>query len=152
MDPTASPGRLDGDALVTGRTVAAAPDRILAAFTDAARLARWWGPAGFTSTFEVFEPRPGGRWVFTMHGPEGKAYPNDSVIEAIEPGRIVVRHLSAPRFVLTISLDDLGGERTQVGWRQRFESGEVAAQVARFALAANEENLDRLEAELGERR
>jgi uncharacterized protein YndB with AHSA1/START domain len=152
MDPATTPGRLDGAALVTTRTVAAAPARILAAFTDAARLARWWGPAGFTNTFQVFEPRPGGRWTFTMHGPDGKAYPNDSVIEAVDRERIVVRHVSAPPFVLTISLEDLGGGKTRVGWRQAFASADLAAQVARFALAANEQNLDRLEAALREDR
>jgi hypothetical protein len=39
-----------------------------------------------------------------------------------------------------------------VGWRQQFESAETAAQVARFAIAANEQNLDRLETVLREGR
>jgi len=73
-----------------------------------------------------------------MHGPDGKAYPNDSIIEAVDPGQIVVRHISPPPFVLTISLEDLGGGKTRVAWHQQFESVDLATQVARLALAANE--------------
>ena len=39
---------------------------------------RWWGPKDFTNTFEQFEFKPGGRWVFVMHGPNGTNYPNES--------------------------------------------------------------------------
>jgi uncharacterized protein YndB with AHSA1/START domain len=43
-------------------------------------LSRWWGPAGFTNTFEVCEFKKGGRWSFVMHGPDGRNYPNESVL------------------------------------------------------------------------
>ena len=46
------------------------------AFSDPVRLARWWGPAGFTNTFTICEFKPGGQWSFTMHGPDGTNYPN----------------------------------------------------------------------------
>jgi uncharacterized protein YndB with AHSA1/START domain len=56
------------------------------------------GPAGFRNTFEVFEPRPGGRWCFLMHGPDGVDHPNESVFLAVEePERIVFRHVSVGR-------------------------------------------------------
>ena len=29
---------------------------------DPARIARWWGPAGFTNTIHTFDFRPGGEW------------------------------------------------------------------------------------------
>ncbi|MCB1097766.1 MAG: SRPBCC domain-containing protein [Verrucomicrobiae bacterium] len=35
------------------------------------RLAKWWGPAGFTNTFHEFDFQKGGRWHFTMHGTDG---------------------------------------------------------------------------------
>ena len=29
------------------------------------------GPKGFTNTFQEFDLRPGGRWPFVVHGPNG---------------------------------------------------------------------------------
>jgi uncharacterized protein YndB with AHSA1/START domain len=134
-------------AVSTSRFFASTPEAILAAFTDGARLVRWWGPAGFRSTFQIFEPRPGGAWRFTMHGPDGAAYPNQSVLDELGPDRIVVRHLSPPRFTLTIGLEPQGAG-TRLTWTQVFETAEVAAGLRALVVPANEQNLDRLEAEL----
>ena len=52
-----------GDAaatLSTSRRLAASPQRVFAAFADARRLARWWGPEDFTNTFERFDLVPEG--------------------------------------------------------------------------------------------
>ncbi len=62
--------------LTTSREIPASVEHVFAAFSDPARLARWWGPAGFTNTFDVCEFKPGGQWSFTMHGPDGANYPN----------------------------------------------------------------------------
>lgn len=133
----------------TSRVIAASPDEVFAAFATPARLARWWGPAGFRNTFAVFEFTPGGRWVFTMHGPDGKDYPNEAVFVAIEPGRsIVLKHTCQPLFQL-----DLGFARTPAGtlvsWQQVFASAEIAAAVAHIVVPANEQNLDRWQTEVG---
>jgi uncharacterized protein YndB with AHSA1/START domain len=48
-----------------------------------AAAAQWWGPEGFANTFAQFEFKPGGRWVFVMHGPNGANYPNESVFREI---------------------------------------------------------------------
>jgi uncharacterized protein YndB with AHSA1/START domain len=58
------------------REIAASPSNSYAAFEHAARLASWWGPAGFTSTFKAFQFAPGGTWSFTMHGPDGREHAN----------------------------------------------------------------------------
>lgn len=119
---------------------------VFQAFCEAEHLARWWGPNGFTNTFSVFEPVAGGSWVFVMHGPHGD-YPNESRFERVTPEQVVIRHVSAPAFVLTVSLEDRGGS-TAVTWEQEFETAEMRDKVLVFVPTANEENLDRLEAEL----
>lgn len=132
----------------TGRVMPASPDAVFDAFRDPARLARWWGPDGFTNTFGVFEFRPGGRWAFAMHGPNGATYPNESEFDSVVPGReVVVRHVSAPQFRLTVTLTEQGGG-TLVGWDQAFEDDAVAEAVRRVCEPANEQNLDRLAAEV----
>ncbi len=137
-----------GRELATSRLLDAPRERVFAAFRDPARLARWWGPKGFRNTFQEFDLRPGGRWVFVMHGPDGVDYPNESVfVEVKPPKRVVLRHVSSPRFEMTITFDDERG-RTRVGWRQLFETAAERSRIARFAEVANEQNLDRLAAEL----
>lgn len=135
--------------IVSTRTFAAPRERLFEAFTDPARLARWWGPHGFTSTFHAFDPRPGGAWRFTMHGPDGADYPNESVfVEVVEPERIVLRHLSVEHpYELTISLEDRGGA-TRGTWRMVHETASVCARVRPHVVAGNEQNFDRLAAEL----
>ena len=46
------------------------------AWTDPEQVARWWGPRGFTLTTHSKDLRPGGTWIYTMHGPDGTDYPN----------------------------------------------------------------------------
>lgn len=134
--------------LHTERLIAASPQAIYAAFEDPAALARWWGPDGFTNTFEQFEFEPGGRWVLTMHGPNGTDYPNASVFRELEAARrIVIDHTSPPHFTLTVQLTP-AGDKTLLAWTQAFESAEVADKLRAICEPSNEQNLDRLEAVL----
>ena len=135
--------------ITTSRILDASPDRVFAAFADPARLARWWGPAGFGNTFHKFDLRPGGHWRFVMHGPDGKDYKNHSVFrEVVRPARIVFEHQSAPNFVMTLNFDAAPDGKTRIGWTQRFHTPQERDRIARFAVDANEQNLDRLAAEL----
>ena len=134
--------------LATSRLLDAPRERVFRAFSDPARLARWWGPKGFTNTFQEFDLRPGGAWRFVMHAPNGADYANESVfVEVSPPAHLVLRHLSRPRFELTVTLAEEGG-KTRIGWRQRFDTAAECERVRGLATPANEENLDRLEAEL----
>lgn len=133
-------------AVSTERLIPADPRRVFAAFEQPDRLARWWGPSGFTNTFQRFEFTTGGRWVFVMHGPNGASYPNESVFREIEPDtRIVIEHVVKPWYRLTVTLAPRGGE-THLSWVQEFESPETAAKMRRISEPANEQNLDRLQA------
>jgi uncharacterized protein YndB with AHSA1/START domain len=89
----------------TSREILAAVDQVFAAICNPERLARWWGPAGFTNTAGVCEFESGGRRAFMMHGPDGKKYPNENVFAEIQsPGKVVVQHVSEPRYRVTIAL------------------------------------------------
>jgi uncharacterized protein YndB with AHSA1/START domain len=130
--------------LVTSRLIDAPRDRVYGAFSDPAQLARWWGPNGFSNTFHEFDLTPGGKWRFDMHGPGGTNFPNESVFaEIVPPERVVLRHTSAPQFWMTITFEEHEGG-TKVGWHQVFDTADECRRVAKFAVEANEQNLDRL--------
>lgn len=132
----------------TSREIPAPVAQVFAAISTPERLARWWGPAGFTNTFKLCEFKNGGRWSFVMHGPDGTDYANESVFAEIEaPHKVVVQHESEPRFRLSISLAT-SATGTLLSWSQAFENAEVAARVEHIVVPANEQNLDRLTAEV----
>lgn len=142
-------GSADDRAFVHSRLIDAPQARVFRAFAEPSHLARWWGPNGFSSTFEVFEFRQGGTWRFVMHGPDGTDYPNESMFrEIVTLERVVLEHLSdTHHFFLTITFA-AQGDRTLVGWRQVFDTAEHRDRVAKIVLEANEQNLDRLAAEV----
>jgi uncharacterized protein YndB with AHSA1/START domain len=130
------------------REISASPESVFAAIEDPARLAHWWGPDGFTNTFETFEFRQGGSWVFTMHGPDGADYPNQSEFLEIVPNTLVrINHISLPHYELSISLEP-NANGTLVSWVGVFENQNFAEKMRRFLEQANEQNLDRLTQEV----
>lgn len=132
----------------TSRDIPATPDQVFAAISAPERLARWWGPAGFSNTFNVCEFRPGGRWSLVMHGPDGGTWPNENAFGEIEAGRkVVVVHASEPAYRLTIGLEPSAGG-TLVSWTQVIERDEIASRIEHIVVPANEQNLERLEAEV----
>jgi uncharacterized protein YndB with AHSA1/START domain len=146
--PDPAPG--DDRSDVTSRFIAAPRPRVFDAIADPLQLMRWWGPAGFRSSFDVFEPRPGGQWRFTMHSADGQDFPNIASFSTWETGRrVVVRHENVHLFDLTLRLEDEAGG-TRLHWRQQFDSIDEYRRIARFVRSANEENLDRLQALLAD--
>ena len=132
-------------AVSTERVLSANPRKVFAAFEQPDQLSQCRGPKDFRNTFEQFEFKPGGRWVFVMHGPNGANYANESVFREIQPdSKIVIEHVVKPWYKLTVTLT-ARAEQTHLGWVQEFESPEVAAQMRPICEPANEQNLDRLQ-------
>ena len=149
MKPASRPEPTADREFVHSRLIDAPRERVFRALGEPEHLARWWGPNGFTSTFDTFEPRPGGHWRFTLHGPDGANYPNENVFrEVVAPERVVLEHLSEEHhFFLTITFAEQGN-RTLVGWRQVFDTAAHKERVAPIVSQANEQNLDRLASEV----
>jgi len=84
-----------------------------------------------------------------MHGPDGGNYHNESTfIEINEPERIILKHISKPHFQLTASFEEVDKTKTKLTFQQLFETVEVYNKVKVYAVDANEENMDRLDAVL----
>ena len=134
--------------IVTTRLFKFPRELVFSAWTDPLHLAQWWGPKGFTNTFHEFNMTPDGTWKFIMHGPNGVDYPNECVfVEIDEPNKIVLQHISQPRFRVTATFEDFCG-MTLLTFRQRFETRDVYDKVKVYAVPANEELFDKLAAEL----
>lgn len=135
--------------IISSRTLPATRDEVFAALRDPIRLAQWWGPKGFTNTFQEFDFRPGGAWRFTMRGPDGTVYEMDQQFaEIVPPGHLVVRHFQPGHdFSLTITLAARGAG-TELTWAMRFADPAEGEKARAFVVPANEQNFDRLAAHL----
>lgn len=134
--------------LKSSRLINASADQAFEAFTDPERLTRWWGPDGFSNTFHKFDFISDGHWIYTMHGPDGKDYPNESIFREIEPDtKVVIEHIVLPKYLLTITFSENDG-KTLVTWDQVFENQTFATKMRDFLETANGQNLDRLTAEV----
>jgi len=119
--------------IVTTRVFDAPRALVFAAWTDPEQLKLWWGPRGFTNTFETCEMKPGGVWKYVMHGP-GRDFQNEILfVEIAEPERIVMDHLSPPQFRLTAIFEEMGS-RTKLTFRQLFATPDFVSEpgILRF--------------------
>lgn len=131
--------------LSTSRTLPYSPEAVYGAFASAELLAVWWGPRGFSNTFDIFEFIPGGRWEFAMHGPDGTDHQNASIFKELIPNsKIVIHHNCPPDFTLTVELA-MVSDGTHLAWNKEFQDAETAQFVKKRAGSTNEENIDKLE-------
>ncbi len=138
----------NNNAIILERTIPYSPTEIFAAFADTTRLAKWWGPKGFTNTFETCEFKNGGNWKFVMHGPDGTDYDNENTFLEIEADRkVVIRHIHMPHFTLSITLTAVENG-THIHWSAVFDDPKVLAAVRHYAVPGGEQNLDRMHAHL----
>lgn len=135
--------------IVSSRIVNASQKTVFKAWTDPEHLKNWWGPKGFTNTFHEFDIKQGGRWRFTMHGPEKGNYENEcTFIQIKEPALVAWNRISKPLFQVVATFTKLSDQQTKITFRMIFPSPEDRDKVIRFVPEKNEENFDRLEAEL----
>lgn len=145
-----NPAENTADREIVSTRVFNAPRKLVwKAWTDPKHLAQWWGPKGFTNTFHEFDLRSGGVWRFVMHSPDGTDYPNRSVfVEIVKPERIVFDHLKPMhKFQVIATFAEQAG-KTKLPFRMVFKSAAECDKVKVYAVEANEQNFDRLEAQL----
>jgi uncharacterized protein YndB with AHSA1/START domain len=92
-------------------------------WTDPKHISEWWGPNGFTTITKEMNVRKGGKWMHTMHGPDGRDYPNEIIFtEVAEPERICYDHI-APKFNTTVTFE-AQGNKTKLTMVMVFDSKE----------------------------
>lgn len=135
--------------IVSSRIVNLSQEIVFKAWTDPDHLKNWWGPKGFTNTFEEFDLRPGGRWKFVMHAPDKGNFQNECEFVKIEkPTEIAWIRISKPLFNIVATFEKKTDNQTKIVFRMVFETAEECAKLRSFVVDKNEENFDRLEDEL----
>ena len=130
-------------------------DLVWKAYTEPKLLAKWWG-RGNRLDVEYFELKPGGRWRFVEHAPDGTTGFEGRFREVAPPNRIVQTFEwdGMPGHVLvdTAEFQDIGGKRTRVVSTSLFHSSDERDGMLKTGMeqGVNESYaaLDRLLAEL----
>jgi uncharacterized protein YndB with AHSA1/START domain len=100
-EPAPPPG---GRELVITGVFDAPRELVWKAFTEADRLAHWWGPEGFTMLARTLDVRPGGSFHYSMRSPDGH----------VMWGKFMFRDLRAPEHMVFVSsFSDEEGNITQ---------------------------------------
>lgn len=135
--------------IVSSRIVDVPREIVYRAWTEPGHLKNWWGPAGFTNTFNEFDLRPGGKWRFIMHGPGKGNYHNEcEFIRIDKPALIAWKRFSKPLFRVVATFEEVSSGRTKIVFKMIFDSAGECNKVKKIAVVKNEENFDRLENEL----
>ena len=135
--------------IVSSRVVNASRELVYRAWTEPDHLKNWWGPAGFTNTFNEFDLRVGGKWSFILHGPDKGNYANEcEFIKIDKPSLIAWKRFSKPIFQVVATFEEVSADETKVVFKQLFNTAEECRKVKALAGDKNEENFDRLEEEL----
>lgn len=105
-------------------------------WTQEKHVVNWWGPRGFTITTKSKELRPGGQWVYTMHGPDGVDYPNITTYhEIIEEAKLVYDHGASegrdPLFRVTVTFSETNNQTT-MDMIMSLATAEAAQEIEKF--------------------
>jgi len=142
----------DSYSITITRDMNAPVERVWAAWNSREKIAKWWGPAGFSSTVKQLDVRDGGHFEVIMHGPNGVDYPNVYIFEHVEKFKQLVylntgsKEFGLAPFQTVFSLEKLGNQ-THVTLKARFSSEEDKRKhVEQFhAIEGAQQLLQRLE-------
>lgn len=137
--------------IVLSRDFNAPREMVFRAWTDPEQVVQWWGPLGFTTTTSEIDVRPGGRWRFVMHGPDGTDFLNRiDFIDVVAPERLVYHQAGDGdtadiHFEATVTFEEHDGG-TRLTLRSLFPTAEARAHVVeKFgAIEGGKQHLARL--------
>ncbi|MGL4490200.1 MAG: SRPBCC domain-containing protein [Rhizobiaceae bacterium] len=132
------------------RLINAPRDLVFKMFTEAKHIDAWWGPNGFRNETHEMNFFVGGIWRYTMHGPDGKDWPNWIKYKVIKPPELMVydhgEEIGGPAHFEGNITFEVQGEMTFVTLRLLFPSAEIRDATIKFgAVEGGEQTLARLE-------
>ncbi|HEX6192536.1 MAG TPA: SRPBCC family protein [Chitinophagaceae bacterium] len=151
MNSTINRDTSDREIVIT-RVLSAPRELVYEAWTNPEHLNHWYGPNGFTITNKEWDFRAGGSWRFTMHGPDGRDYPNKIIfLEIVKPELIVYKHAGDEEtepvnFHVTVTFE-VSGNNTKLKMISVFDSKEDLDRVEKEygAIEGGKQTVNRLE-------
>ena len=135
--------------IVTTRVLNFPQELVFKAWSTPEHLKNWWGPKGFSNTFQEFNFCEGGKWNFIMHGPEVGNYANEcEFIKIDKPNLIAWKRHSKPLFQILATFETVAENQTKVVFKMLFETEAECQKLKPYVVDKNEENFDKLEVEL----
>ena len=128
------------------KTLDAPIELVWEAWTNPKNTVNWWAPTDFTTTIHRMDLTEGGEWLMTLHGPDGKRYPNKSIFKEIIPlKKIVYKHFN-PDFIATVVFEP-NDNKTLMEWTLLFETTELLEIVVKTFKADEglKQNVEKLE-------
>jgi uncharacterized protein YndB with AHSA1/START domain len=116
------------------RVLPAATSVVFGAFIDAKELAKWWGPAGFTTPSLEFDPRVGQSYRIEMQPPEGDPFYLAGEFREVDPPACL-----AYTFVYEAPHPDDVGNLVELSFQDLGESTEVVLTQHPFKTKARRE-------------
>lgn len=142
----------DKPQIITTRLLNAPRELVWKVLTTPEHLKHFWGPDGFTNSFKSYDLREGGEARFTMHGPDGKDWPNRFVFLTINaPHLLRWKHDNGGegeinhQFIGELELIEEEG-KTRIELRVNESSMEARDAIVKYALEGGRQNLERLAA------
>jgi uncharacterized protein YndB with AHSA1/START domain len=106
------------------RTLPAPVEVVWDVWTNPDHLIHWWAPDGVTTTITRMVVKEGEEWLLTLHGADGKTFPNRSIYREIVPLRKIVFDHFNPGFKATIVFEAKGKD-TMMEWTMLFDTVEM---------------------------
>ncbi|MGB8818345.1 MAG: SRPBCC family protein [Rhizobiaceae bacterium] len=133
------------------RLVSAPRELVFKVFSQAKLIDPWWGPDGFRNETHEMGFFPGGLWRYTMHGPDGKEWPNWIRYKTITPPELITYdhggEITEPAMFEGCIRLEAQGAKTLVTLSLLLPTSEAREAAVKFgAVEGGEQNLARLDA------
>ncbi|MCE0484561.1 MAG: SRPBCC family protein [Methylacidiphilales bacterium] len=152
---------------VISRVFDASRELVFKAWTDPARMAKWWGPRVMTTPVCELDARPGGAYRVVMRAPDGTDYPITGVYREVAPPERLVLTMDcrehpaawhdlvkpnrrpdetnpAGELLTTVTFEDVAG-KTKLTVRVTFQSDEIGDAMLKMGMNEGwSQSLDRL--------
>ena len=133
------------------RLVDAPRDLVFNVLSQAKHIDAFWGPDGFRNETHEMGFFPGGLWRYTMHGPDGKDWPNWIRYKTITPPELITYdhggEINEPAMFEGCIKLEANGQKTLVTLTLYFPTAEARNATVKFgAVEGGEQNLARLDA------
>lgn len=124
---------MDGEKLEITRLLAAPPEKVFEAWTDAGIVARWFAPGNMTAKITELDAQPGGQFRIEMSDPEGATHTAVGTYEEVATNSRLVfswgwEGSPTPQTQVTVELNPAGGKTEMVLIHSGFPSAEARDQ------------------------